>query len=117
MAVDSVFKCERNEMDYILNEISERLNASYEEANKNAFKMAMLSKTLKEQRNKKYCVVPFCHTVEAEAFGSTVKFDQTAGNRISKFYINEIDSIEKIKPINLKKGRISEVLTSIKMLK
>lgn len=39
------------------------------------------------------------------------------GNRISKFYTNEIDSIEKIKPINLKEGRISEVLTSIKMLK
>lgn len=75
MAVDSIFKCERNETDYIPNEISEKLNVSYEEANKNAFKMAMLSKTLKKQKNKTYCVVPFCHTVEAEAFGSMVKFD------------------------------------------
>lgn len=117
MAVKVIFECKRNKTDSIPEIILEKLNISYEEANNDADKMAVLSKALKIYKNNKYCTIPFCHTVEAEAFGSTVIFDQKVGNRISKYCISETSSIEKIKTINLREGRISEVLNSIKILK
>ena len=117
MAIKNIFKCRGNITDSIPETILERLNISYEEANNNAFKMAMLSEALKEHKNNKYCTVPFCHTVEAEAFGSTVIFDQKVGNRVSKYSIDKTSSIENIETIDLNKGRIFEVLSSIKILK
>lgn len=117
MAVKDIFKCRGNKTDSVPETILEKLNISYEEANNSAFKMAMLSKALKIYKNNKYCTIPFCHTVEAEAFGSAVIFDQKAGNRISEYCISETSPIENIETINLNKGRISEVLNSIKILK
>lgn len=108
MTVKDIFKCKGNTIDSIPETILERLNISYEEANNNAFKMAMLSKALKEYKNNKYCTIPFCHTVEAEAFGSTVIFDPKVGNRISEYCINESGSIENIRFIGhwcLKMGK------------
>lgn len=117
MVLKNIFKCKGNEADSIPEVILEKLGISYEEANNNAFKMAMLSRALKKYKNNEYCTLPFCHTVEAEAFGSVVTFDQRVGNRISKYCISKTSSIEDIKTINLNKGRISEVLSSVKILK
>lgn len=117
MAVANIFKCRGNEIDIIPDKILEELNISYEEANNNASKMAILSKSLKEYKNKGYCSLPFCHTVESEAFGSTVIFDQKVGNRISKYGINEISSVEDISGMDLSKGRIAEVLKAVNILK
>ncbi len=117
MIVKDIFKCKGNTIDSIPETILEKLNITYEEVNNNAFKMAMLSKALKKHKNNKYCTIPFCHTVEAEAFGATVIFDQKVGNRVSEYCISETSSIENIETINLNKGRIFEVLSSIKILK
>lgn len=117
MAIGSILKCMGNRTDSIPPKILEKLNISYEEANNNAFKMAMLSKFLRGYKNNKYCTLPFCHTVEAEAFGAAVVFDRRVGNRISEYCISRTSPTGNIKTINLSKGRISEVLNSIKILK
>ncbi|HZJ76632.1 MAG TPA: uroporphyrinogen decarboxylase family protein [Oscillospiraceae bacterium] len=117
MAVKDIFKCKGNTTDSISETILEKLDITYKEANNNAFKMAMLSKALRKHKNEKYCTIPFCHTAEAEALGSTVIFNQKVGNRISEYCIKETGSIENIETIDLNKGRISKVLDSIKILK
>lgn len=117
MGATSIFKCVGQEIEIIPDSILEGLNISYEESNKNAHEMAILAKALKEYKNKKYCKLPFCHTVEAEAFGSTVIFDQKVGNRIGKYTINDINLFEDISEIDLNKGRIAEVLRAINILK
>ncbi|MDD2495893.1 MAG: uroporphyrinogen decarboxylase family protein [Tissierellia bacterium] len=120
MAVDNIFKCTGNEIESIPDSILEELSMfsmSYEEINNNASYIAKLSKALKEYKNNKYCELPFCHTVEAEAFGSTVNFDHKYGNRIGVYVIKDINLIEDIKNIDLGTGRIYEVLKAISILK
>lgn len=113
----NIFKCTGNEIDIIADEILEDLGISYEDANNNASHMALLSKALKEVNKRGYCKLPFCHTVEAEALGSEVIFSGTVGNRIGKYSIEDISSIDNISKIDLNKGRIAEVLRAISILK
>ncbi|MBU5436551.1 hypothetical protein KQI42_00945 [Tissierella sp. MSJ-40] len=117
MAVTNIFKCSGNETETIPNKILEELNISFEDVNKDAAKIAILSKILRENKSRTYCTIPFCHTVEAEAFGSTVIFDKRVGNRINKYRIDNISSMEVIPSIDLTNGRIAEVLKAIKKLK
>ncbi len=117
MEVSNIFKCTANEVDIIPDSILEELNISYQEANNDAYNMAILSKALKEHNGKEYCRLPFCHTVEAEALGSIVIFNQRLGNRIGKYSISEISSIESISRMDLSKGRISKVLKAVRILK
>ncbi len=120
MTVSNIFKCTGNEIESIPDSIIEELSMSSmsrEEINSDASYIAKLSKALKEYKNNKYCELPFCHTVEAEAFGSKVNFDHKFGNRISGYVINDINSIEEVKNIDLSKGRIAEVLKAISILK
>lgn len=117
MAITNIFKCSGNETETISNKVLEKLNISFEDANKDAAKIAILSKTLKEDESRTYCTIPFCHTVEAEALGSTVIFDKKVGNRIDKYSIDNISLIKDVTSINLDNGRISEVLKAIKKLK
>ncbi len=117
MTITNIFKCSGREVEIIPDEILEKLNISFEDGNKDAFKMAVLSKILRENKSRTYCTIPFCHTVEAEALGSTVIFDERVGNRIEKYSIDNISLIEFIPSIDLVSGRIAEVLKAIKKLK
>lgn len=117
MAVQNIFKCTGNEVEIIPDEILQELNISYEEGNKEALKMSILAKKLKDYNNKDYCSLPLCHTVEAESFGSTVAFNPDVGNRIIKYGIENIDQIPEMEKIDLKMGRIFEVLKAINILK
>ena len=116
MAVSNIFKCTGNEVESISDGVIEGLGMSYEEINSSASNIANLSKVLQEYRDLPYCRLPFCHTVEAESFGSTVILDHRLGNRISEYSINDIDSIEELAEMDLSKGRISEVLKAVSIL-
>ena len=112
-----LFKCKANEVEVIDSSILEKLNVDYAEANNDASMMAALSRRIKEQKKLGYSRLPFCHTVEAEAFGSKVIFDSELGNRISCYSIDDIESVYKLSDINLNAGRVSEVLDAITILK
>lgn len=116
MAVSNIFKCIGNEVESIPESILEKLALSYEELNKIDTNIVTLSKTLKDHKKNSYCRLPFCHTVEAEAFGSKVTFDHQFGNRIKEYAIENMASIDDL-AFDLSKGRIAEVLKSISILK
>lgn len=117
MAVKNIFKCIGNEVANIPDKIIEDIGASYEEINNDAEKIVELSKALKEENNTGYCVLPFCHTVEAEAFGSKITYDHKFGNRIKEPAITDLNSVEDLKDFDLNSGRIGEVLKAISILK
>lgn len=117
MADTNIFKCIGNEEESIPDSILEELGLSYEELNRYDSNIVTLSKALKKYKNNSFCRLPFCHTVEAETFGSTVIFDHKFGNRIGGYAINDMNSIEDIKEFDLSKGRIAEVLKAIDILK
>lgn len=116
MAVSNIFKCIGNEVESIPETILDELGLSYEELNKTDSNIVTLSKTLKDLKKNSYCRVPFCHTVEAEAFGSKVTFDHQFGNRIKEYAIENMASIDDL-AFDLSKGRIAEVLKAISILK
>lgn len=117
MAMEKIFKCVGNEGDGIPKEILDKLNLSNDDANKFADNLVKVSQALKEYNKEIYCTVPFCHTVEPEAFGSSIIFDNLVGNRIGEYAINDINSATSITNIDLKEGRIAEVLSAIRKLK
>ncbi len=112
-----IFQCTGNENDKIPDTLLNDLGISFEEANYDTHKMVALSKKVKEYQHTYYCFLPFCHTVEAEAFGSSVLIDNEAGNRISKYAINGRDEFYKIRKIDFSSGRISKILESAHVLK
>ncbi len=117
MGVENIFKCKGNEVANIPDRIIEEVGGTYEEINKDANKIVMLSKALKEEDNKGYCVLPFCHTAEAEAFGAKITYDHKFGNRIKEPVFKDLSQIDDLIDFDLKSGRISEVLKAISILK
>ncbi len=117
MAVAKIFKCSGNEAESIPEPILDNLSFSFEEINKDASKMASLSKKIKEYNNSEYCTLPFCNTVEAESFGSKVIFDHIVGNRIGDYAIKDISQIDDMEKMDLSNSRAAEILKAIRILK
>lgn len=117
MSVKNIFKCIGSDNTTVSDEILDKLGVSFEVANKDSKKIAELSRELKYNMGIMYCIVPFCHTAEADAFGSTVVFDSKAGNRINQSFVKDVESLERIEPIDFSTGRMHEILESIKELK
>ncbi len=117
MAVAKIFKCPGNEAESIPEPILENLGISFEEINKDAYKMASLSKRIKEYNNSEYCTLPFCNTVEAQSFGSRVIFDHIVGNRIGDYAIKDTSQIEDMLKMDLSNSRAAELLKAIRILK
>lgn len=117
MLATNTFKCSANEEESIPESILKELGISYVDINSKASNIANLSKAIKGYRDLSYCRLPFCSTVEAESFGSKVVLDHQLGNRISQYAIEDINSINKLKEIDLTKGRIAEVLKAVSILK
>lgn len=117
MSVNNIFKCIGNDNTTVSDETIERVGASYEKANKDAVYMTKLSKEIRDDMGVLYCIVPFCHTAEADAFGSDVVFDHIAGNRINKSIIDKQEDLKNIEAIDFSQGRINQILESIKLLK
>ncbi len=112
-----IFKCVENQTDTIPEELLEKLGVSYEEANHDSEKMAQLALMVKEDKNRYYPILPFCHTVEAEIFGSEITYDSVLGNRISKYAIEKEEDISKLKEISPDQGRIKTSLDAAEILK
>lgn len=112
-----LFQCTQKENYKIPDSLLNELEINYIEANYETDKMVALARKVREYKAAKYCCLPFCHTVEAEAFGSSIIIDNEEGNRISKYAINGENEFDKITALDLSKGRISKVLESVKILK
>ena len=116
MSEIKIFKCIGNEVESVPEEVLQELGGTYEELNQKAEGILLLSTKLKKMKDNSLCRVPFCHTVEAEAFGSSVTYDHKYGNRIKEYAIDSLDSIPELK-FDTSKGRILEVVKSIEVLK
>jgi len=80
--------------------------------------MSKLSKEIKNNNKDVFCKVPFCSTVEAEAFGGDIKLgDEKNGPRINKYIFNNVDELQNIARLDITKGRIKEVLQCLDILK
>ncbi|WP_373898164.1 uroporphyrinogen decarboxylase family protein [Haloimpatiens sp. FM7315] len=113
----NIFKCTSNENVEIQEKIIKKYKIEFPKAYVNSEEMARLSKSLKIYNNDVICKVPFCSTVEAEAYGALVRLgDEKSGPRISGYIINDFEDLKKINNIDFNKGRIKEVLKALDIL-
>ena len=69
----SDFRCTFDNAIGISTEITKDLKLSFPDAYMHADTMAKIAYAMKQKEGAAFCMLPFCHTVEAEAMGGIVK--------------------------------------------
>jgi len=111
------FKCSSGGFEEIPREVVEKGEFSFPEVHLKVEEMIKLSKAIKEYRNEKYFLLPFCMTVEAEALGAKINLgDSKNGPRITQYAFNSMDELDDIQDIDYTRKRIKEVLDTVQLL-
>lgn len=111
------FKCDQIDNENIPLEIIQGSNLSFPNLHKNANDIAYISKSLKDYRKDSICKLPFCTTVEAEAFGANINLgDEKNCPRSRDYAFSSLEELSKLDNIDFDNGRIKEVLESISIL-
>lgn len=111
------FKCTFDNASENYPEVAKELGLAFPDAYLHADTMAMLSKANKEKFGGHACILPFCHTVEAEAIGGIITLgNEVAGPRAKEYITKDIEALLNLSDIDFSKGRIHEVLLACKML-
>jgi len=95
----------------------EELGITSRSAHTEATAIARLAVRRMEQARDVVCRMPFCVTVEAEAFGATVKMpDDDSGPRCDGYLFSRIEDLERLAPMELGQNRIAEFLKGVALL-
>jgi uroporphyrinogen-III decarboxylase len=111
------FICTGDDMEQIPEEVVRETGITFPAAHSDKTSMAILAGKLREHRRDVIARVPFCVTVEAEAFGAYVKLGNAlVGPRVEKYLFSSIEEMSSIQGLDIKKGRIREVLDAVEIL-
>ena len=111
------FTCNQNDNENIPIALIKALGINFPDFHTNKEDIAYISKGLKKYKNDSICKVPFCTTVEAEAFGGIINLgDLKSTPRVKSYAYNNLDELFNIKNIDFNKGRIKEVLEAVSIL-
>ena len=111
------FKCTYDNGVLDHSEIVKELGFTFPDVYLHADMMAALSKGQKEKQGSPICVLPFCHTVEAEAMGGIITLgNEVAGPRAKEYLYTNYKELGDIAEIDFIKGRMQEVLKACQIL-
>ncbi|MCE5284634.1 MAG: hypothetical protein LLG02_02125 [Pelosinus sp.] len=111
------YKCRCNNSEEIPLSVIKMAEVNYAAAYAGGMPMALTAEAIKKDKDDSICKVPFCVTVEAEAFGTKVVIpDKITGPRFVGYKFSRIEDMLNLQKINLSSGRISEVLASVELL-
>lgn len=117
MEEKNTYICTGDDLEEIPGSIVDRTGLTFPVAHTNSRYIALLAKELKNYRRDSIARLPFCATVEAEAFGGDIKLgDMKAGPRVGKYAYSSVEELEDIPPMNIENGRIGEVLKAVEKL-
>ncbi len=95
----------------------EKYNIDYNMVNTNGIKMGKLAEKIYNESESKFATIPFCHTMEGQAFGSKVELDYINGNRIVEFPIDKLADIDGMPVVDLQNDTLNVVFEAIEYLK
>jgi len=79
--------------------------------------MAAYALEHRQKTGAQWCILPFCHTVEAEAFGAHIHYgDRKNGPRIRDYVCTRLEELMALPDIDFEKGRICTVLEACRHL-
>lgn len=110
--------CPGGMMNMVTTELVEELGMNFQESHMNAQMMADLATAVYEKGCFENYGVPFCMTVEAEAFGAKVNMGTNIYEpHVVKYPITSVKEWNKISEHDCLQGRAKVVLDAIKLLK
>ena len=99
-------------------ELVESQGLKFPEAYMYADPMCDAALAAKKQSGMSFCMLPFCHTVEADAMGGKIKYgDAITGPRASGFVCETVEDLQRLPDIDFSRGRILEVLKACHILR
>ena len=111
------FKCTGDNLEYIPEEVVSETGTTFPQAHTCKKSMATLAKALRKHRGDAIARVPFCVTVEAEAFGGHIKLgDGKVGPRVESYVFSSLEEMSSLEGLDITKNRISEVLGAVELL-
>ncbi|RNC28549.1 MAG: hypothetical protein AWM53_01383 [Candidatus Dichloromethanomonas elyunquensis] len=111
------FKCPGHNTEHIPEEVLKEASIIFPNAYTDKSGMVALARTQKEYRNEVFAKVPFCVTVEAEAFGADIKMgDAVHRPRPNGRRFSSLEELSGIQVPDISKGRMGEVLDAIGIL-
>lgn len=111
------FSCTRDETEDLPFSLLEDLGITAHSAHSEAESMARVCMARAAQNNDVFCRIPFCVTVEAEAFGAIVDIpDDGSAPGSARFIFNAIEQLADLRSMDLTAGRIDEVLNCIEIM-
>ncbi|MDP4161080.1 MAG: uroporphyrinogen decarboxylase family protein [Bacillota bacterium] len=111
------FICTGDDMEQIPEEVVRETGITFPGAHSDKTSMAIIAGRLRKYRRDVISRVPFCVTVEAEAFGAYIKpGNALVGPRVEKYLFSSIEEMSGIQGLDIKKGRIREVLDAVEIL-
>lgn len=112
------YACRIEDTNNYLYTASRNKNIDLPNGYKNAKDLKELSIEVSNIKKSNICILPFCHTVEAESMGAIINYgDEITGPRCKEYKITDIKDVLNIGDIDFKKGRIFETLKAINLLK
>lgn len=112
------YSCFNDNPTTINPDVKQSLNLHFPDAYKEAKSMTNISKYIRQKNETPYATLPFCYTVEGEAFGGNVNYgDENIGPRGANPIFKNLEEFLEIPDIDFSKGRIKEVLDAIEILK
>jgi uroporphyrinogen-III decarboxylase len=112
------YPCSFDDVSGVSEHVIQRGNLVFPDAYKYKDMMIRLSKATMEQEDMPFCLLPFCHTVEAEALGGDVNYgDAITGPRAGKYVCETMEEVLKLPSVDYSVGRIHEVLLACRELR
>ena len=110
--------CPGGMMNMVTSELMDRVKVYMPEAHRDARQMAELAKAVYEEGCFENYGVPFCMTVEAEEMGAEVDMGTSVYEpHVTGYVIESVSELEKLRPVDVTKGRAKVTLDAIRILK
>jgi len=119
MAEFTDYKCKKSsDIGGLQEDVIEKLNLDFPDAYITADGMVDIAKANKESKNMQTCLVPFCHTVEAENYGGDINLGTAKiGPRCGDYVFTRKEDLLNLPALDFNKGRISQLICAIRILK
>lgn len=111
------FKCSGNDQEQIPEEVVRETGITFPGVHTDKNSMATVAGALRKHREDVIARVPFCVTVEAEAYGAHIKLgDALAGPRVESYPFSAIEEMSCLQGLDINGGRLREVLDAVGIL-
>jgi MtaA/CmuA family methyltransferase len=111
------FKCTGDDLELIPKEVIRETGINFPSAHSDKNSMAALARELKKHHGDVIARVPFCVTVEAEAYGAHIKLGNAVnGPRVANYRFTSIEEMSQIPALDFTQGRLRVVLDAVESL-